>query len=162
MSGKDRSHNVNKGSQGWCGEKRLSILCLVWDPRLYFLPGIWSLDLFLLAGERESGLGGGGCCSQGLPKTLEVSLLGPWFSLCPPNPAWTGRASSELTLEAGTQVVSSCGSRAVHCSVLGGGSPHSPPHGWVVRGQYPAVIVITLPFALQSGLFSIDSVSRCP
>lgn len=130
MSGKDWSHNVNKGSQGWRGEKRLGILCLVWNPRLYFLPGIWSLDLFLLAGERESGLGGGGCCSQGLPKTLEVSLLGPWFSLCPPNPTWTERASSEVTLEAGTQVVSSCGSRAVHCSILGLGEP-TLPSSWL-------------------------------
>lgn len=143
--------------------KRLGVLCLVWDPRLYFLPGIWSLDLFLLAGERESRLGGGGCCSKGLHKTLEVSLPGPWFSLCPPNLTWTGHASSEMTpggWDPSGELLRLQGGLLLHTGI---GGAHLP---LLVAGlseaSCPAVIVVTLPFALQSGLFLIDSMSHCP
>lgn len=35
-------------------KKGLIPLCPVWDPGYIFLAGMWFLDLFLLAGERES------------------------------------------------------------------------------------------------------------
>lgn len=100
---------------------------------------------------------------QGLHKTLEVSLPGPWFSLCPPNLTWTGCASSEIApggRDPGGELLRLQGGPLLHTGL--GGARLPLLMAGLSEASCPSVIVITLPFALQSGLCLIDSMSRCP
>lgn len=68
LSGKAWSHHSSKGSEGCCGEERVCVTAFFGTLGSIFLPHMWFLGLFLLAGERAKGLGGGSCCSKGLQK----------------------------------------------------------------------------------------------